>query len=172
MAVTPYTDRGAVRELLARDGEDPAPGAGTAASLSDDVFDAAINRASARVDSYLGAVYTVPFSAPPNTPVMVVEIVLALAAYDVDLTFREVRDYQSEMNPVYLRYKDAMDLLSQLQKGLAVLPDYEPPDPDPGALDPPGGNEVVAVYNTQLCLADAYPPQRHDIPNQYWNWVL
>lgn len=172
MAVTPYTDRTAVRELLARDGGGVSPGAGTAASLPDDTIDAAIDRASARVDSRLGAVYSVPFAAPPNTPVMVVEIVLALAAYDADLTFREVRDYQSELNPVYLRYKDAMDLLAQLQKGLATLPDYVPPDPDPGTLDPPGGTEVVAVYNPQACLADVYPPQVHGIPNQAWNWEL
>lgn len=168
---TPYTDRVAVRELLARDGGSVTPGQGTAASLSDDAIDATIVRASARVDSMLGAVYTVPFAAPPNTPVMVVEITLALAAYDADLTYREVRDYGSELNPVYLRYRDALDLLKQLQQGLATLPDYTPPNPDPGTIDPPGGESVVDVINPQLCVTDLYP-SRYQGWGGPWNWSL
>jgi phage gp36-like protein len=166
-----YTDRDAVRELLARDGGSVSPGQGTAASLPDETFDSAIVRASARVDSMLGAVYTVPFVAPPATPVMVVDITEAIAAYDVDRTFREVRDYQSELNPVYLRYKEAMALLGQLQKGLATLPDYVPPDPDPGSVDPPGGS-IGSVINPLVCVAEVYPNRPRGWMSDYYGWTL
>jgi len=168
---TPYTDRDAVRELLARDGGSITPGQGTAASLPDDTIDSAIARASARVDAMLGAVYSVPFAAPPGTPVMVVDVTEALAAYDADRTFREVRDYASELNPVYLRYKEAMELLGQLQKGTATLPDYVPPDPDPGSVDPPGGS-VVEVNNPVLCLGEVYPSRTRDWMGEYYGWTL
>jgi phage gp36-like protein len=165
---TPYTEREAVRELLARDGAS----AGTAASLPDNTIDDAIVAASNKIDSRLGAVYTVPFATPPSTPAMVVDICKALAAYDADLTFREVRDYESEMNPVYLRYKEAMDLLGQLQKGLATLPDYVPPDPDPGAVDPPGGGEVVGVVNPEVCPAELWPGRTRSWMDEYYGWTI
>jgi phage gp36-like protein len=143
--MAPYTTKDAVRELLARD----SASAGTAASLGDPTIDDAIDSAGALIDSKLGTVYSVPFSQDPP-PAMVVRIAKAVAAYEADLTFREVRDYASELNPVYLRYRDALTLLDQLQKGSATLPDYIPPDPDPGLPDPTGGN-VVGVFNPNLC---------------------
>jgi phage gp36-like protein len=138
---TPYTTKEAVRELLARD----SVSAGTAASLTDSTLLDVIASASALIDSKLGSVYTVPFIQVPP-PAMVVRIANAVAAYEADLIFREVRDYSSDLNPVYLRYRDALALLDQLQKGLATLPDYIPPVPDPGSPDPVGGS-VVGVFN-------------------------
>ena len=164
MAV-PYTTKEAVRELLSRE---TASQPGTAVSLPDATIDAAILAASNKIDSLLGAVYTVPFAAPPDTPAMVVDIAKALAAYDSDLTFREVRDYSSDLNPVYLRYKEAMDLLGQLQKGLATLPDYVPPDPDPGVPDNPHDpGSVVEVINP----CPAWPVSRWGHrPQTYDEW--
>lgn len=162
---TPYTDRAAVREMVARD----SVSSGTAASLPDATLDSAIGRASNRIDSMLGSVYTVPFPGSPDTPAMVVDIATALAAYDADLTFREVRDYQSELTPILLRYTEAMDLLKQLQKGLATLPDYVPPDPDPGAIDAPGG-DVIGVINPDLC--EVVRPRHPSWMDQYYGWTL
>lgn len=141
----PYTTKEAVQELLARD----SASAGTAASLPDATLIGAIESADALIDAKLGAAYSVPFTQDPP-PKIVVRIAKAVAAYEADLTFREVRDYASDLNPVYLRYRDAVDLLDQLQKGSATLPDYEPPDPDPSSPDPAGGN-VVGVINPDLC---------------------
>lgn len=144
----PYTTREAVRELVS---QDTSTFPGTAASLSDGRIDAAIISAQALIDGRLATMYRVPF-VDGSVPVLVVRITNALAAFDADQTFREVRDYSSELHPVYLRYKEAMALLDQLQKGTATLPDYVPPDPDPGS-DPSGG-DIVAVFNPDLCAVD------------------
>ena len=164
---TPYTTKEDVRGLLSRDTPTQP---GTAASLPDATVDTAILAASSKIDSRLGAVYTVPFAASPDTPELVVQIAKALAAYDLDLTFREVRDYSSELNPVYLRYKEATDLLTQLQKGLAVLPDYTPPDPDPGVPDNPNDwGSVVDVINPCLTWPDSRWSSRNRMSYDDWN---
>lgn len=168
MAV-PYTTREKVRELLSRGGGSDDPGnPSTAASLPNSTVDAEILAASRTIDSRLGSVYTVPFAAPPQTPAMVVEIAEALAAYRCDLIFREVRDYSSDLNPVYLRWKEADALLTQLQKGLAVLPDYTAPDPDPGTPDNPNDSgSIVGVENHAL----AWPVSRSRYPRDYYDWT-
>lgn len=140
----PYTDVARVRAQVSRD---PSATNGTAGSLDDGTILLEIDAARSLIDSRLGAVYAVPFNPVPR---VIQDIATALAAFNSDLTFREVRDYQSELNPVYLRYRNAMELLGQLQKGLATLPDYVPPDPDPGPGDAPGG-DVVGVINPNLC---------------------
>lgn len=156
MATPPYAELTKVREMLSRT-EDSRPG--TAGSLPDATIEAAILTASRKINARLGTLYITPFSAP--YPELIVEITEALAAFDADLTFREVRDYSSELNPVYLRYKEADALLTQLQKGTATLPDYVPPDPDPGIPDnPDDGGSVVGVYNIDLCAVDL-SPRRH-----------
>lgn len=165
---TPYTTKAEVRELLARD----SASAGTAASLPDATIDDAIESASALVDSKLGTVYSVPFSQVPP-PAMVVRITEAVAAYEADLTYREVRDYSSELNPVYLRYRDALALLTELQKGLSTLPDYVPPDPDPGIPDNPNDDgSIVGVINPDLCAVDLGGHRRHDWMDTYYGWTL
>jgi phage gp36-like protein len=151
----PYTTRDTVRDLVSRT---VATYPGTAASLSDEQIDTAIESAESLINAKLATGYRVPFP-DGSVPVLVVRICNALAAFDSDQTFREVRDYSSELHPVYLRYKEALALLDQLQKGTAVLPDYEPPEDDSGGPDPAGGN-IVAVFNPNLCLVDEALRQR------------
>lgn len=162
----PYTTRAKVREALTRapsppDGPDP----GTAASLSDTRIDTAIESAGTVIDSRLGAFYSVPFQ---NTPKLVGVIATALAAYDCDQTFREVRDYESELNPVYLRYREAQELLTQLQKGSATLPDYNPPDPS--QTDPAGGDIVEVLNPVEDCAV--FPSPRRGWMDEYYGWTL
>lgn len=162
----PYTTREKVRGALTRVPEPPdGPDAGTAASLSNERIDAAIESAGHLIDAKLAVFYAVPFE---TTPALVTVIATALAAYDCDQTFREVRDYASELNPVYLRYREAQELLTQLQTGKAVLPDYEPPDPDPGPTDPAGG-DIVDVINPNLCEFQRPQPSWMDT---YYGWTL
>lgn len=161
--MSPYTTRDVVRAALART-EDSYPG--TAASLSDDEIDAAIIRAGGLIDSRLGIQYVVPFTQVP-LPVIVVRIAVALAAFDADQTFREVRDYSSDLNPVYLRYTEAMKLLDQLAKGTATLPDYEPPDDGSTPTDPPGGN-IIDVINPDLCAI--WPKSGRADPSSPEHW--
>lgn len=150
-----YVDREVVREVVARAS---ATRPGTAASLSDPQLDAAIERAESKINSRLGRIYSTPFNPVPG---LVGDMALAIAAYDLDLTFREVRDYSSDLNPILLRYNDAMKDLEALQNGKATLPDYVPPDPDEPPVDNPrDGGSVVGVYNLDigLCLP---PTHRH-----------
>src|SRR5688500_4571406 len=129
--IPPYTDVARVRALLARH-VDSRPG--TAGSIEESELELAIRAARTTIDAKLGVAYSVPFNP---IPALIRDIATALAAWDADLTFREVRDYSSELNPVLLRYKWATDMLADLASGKAVLPDYEPPDPDPGPGDNP-----------------------------------
>jgi phage gp36-like protein len=151
-----YTTVDAVRDILSR-AESSYPA--TAASLTDEQIGTAIESAQSLIDARLAVAYRVPFADP--APKLVVRIATGLAAFDADQTYREVRDYASELNPVYLRYKEAMLLLDQLQKGSAALPDYDPPEDDDGGPDPANGN-IVAVYNPDLCAADAAYRSRCD----------
>lgn len=156
MATPLYASVEAVKEMVSRDA-DSRPG--TAGSLSDDQIEEAILSAGRKINSRLGTLYTVPFSAHPGCPELVTEICEAMAVFDLDLTFREVRDYNSELNPIYLRNKEAWDLLTQLQKGTATLPDYVPPDPDPGIPDNPNdGGSIVGTFQPAIeCLPASRP---------------
>jgi hypothetical protein len=162
----PYTDRARVLAMVSRDA---GPNAGTAGSISDPTIENAIGSAATLIDSRLGVQYSVPFNPVPK---LVTDIATALAAYDCDLTFREVRDYQSDLNPILLRQKWATEMLDQLQKGTATLPDYQAPDPDPGPTDGPGG-DIVAVFNPDLCAPDLVCGSRRPTwADQYYGWTL
>lgn len=163
VATPPYTDPARVRALVSRNA-DANPG--TAGSVQAATIELAIDSARSIIDSKLSTLYVVPFNPVPR---LVQDIATAFAAFDADMTFREIRDYSSELNPVYLRYKQMSALLDQLQAGKATLPDYEPPDPDPGPDDPPGG-DVVAVFNPDLCAIDQSWQGRHctDWTQQYY----
>lgn len=127
-------------ELKATVDRDVADTRDTAGSLSNGALDEAIEEAEAEIDSRLGTLYTVPFTAP--IPTLINKICLAIAAYSADLTFREVRDYQSDLNPILLRYRRAQELLKLLATGEMDLPPGTPaPDSDGG----PGS--VVVVYD-------------------------
>jgi phage gp36-like protein len=120
MSVALYTTPKAVQEVLTRNEADPVDVEGNAASTDEqDVIEKNIVRAGSEIDSKLGSKYTVPFSPVPP---LIEMITVAIAAYYSDLTYRESRDYATNLNPVYLRYQDAEALLLQLQQGTAVIP--------------------------------------------------
>lgn len=132
-----YTTPDEVRLVLTRDLTQVA---GNAASLSDDTILAEIASAQQRVDGKLALRYKVPFTDP--APTLIRDITRDVAAFLTDLTFREVRDYGSELNPVYLRYKDALALLDSIAKGETIVPgDPVPPESEEGSMT------VVDVYD-------------------------
>lgn len=154
-----------VADVKAMVSRDATSRPGTAGSLSDLQIEEAIRSAGKKIDARLGALYVVPFAVP--YPGLVVEICEAMAAFDLDLTFREVRDYSSELNPIYLRNKEAQELLTQLQKGTATLPDYVTPIPDPGIPDNPNdGGSIVGVINPDLLAVDLGRSRRW---HNYWD---
>lgn len=139
MAPVPYTTPEKVRTLVSRQ-TDSRPGTG--ASISESQLVEAISAAQQKIDSVLGPVYATPFDPVPP---LVTDIATALAALEADMTFREVRDYGSELNPVVLRAKRYEDLLQQLRKGEATLPGYEPPEDEP--TPPTDSGSIVDVFN-------------------------
>jgi phage gp36-like protein len=139
--VPSYTDADAVRIILARDLNQID---GTAASLTDEAIADAIAEAQARVDTRLSGQYDVPFTEP--FPAMVMVITRDIAAWLAHLTFREVRDLTSELDPVHLRYKAAEALLIDLQNGKTTLPDA--PGSDPGE----SGKASIVINETSSDL--------------------
>lgn len=141
--MAPYTTRDLVRIALDRTGG-PTWNAGTAASLPNATIDDAIAEATSRVDTRLAGRYEVPFD--PTVPVEVGFITRDIAMWLAYLTFREVRDLDTELDPVHLRYKAAEALLIDLQNGKAELPDA--PDADPGE----DGTAVIVINETSSDL--------------------
>lgn len=161
----PYTTKEEVREVLSRT---VMSRPGTAGSLVDQTIDDAIAEAQSEIDSRLGISYTVPFD-DAHVPAVIHTAATAIAAYRADLTFREVRDYSSELNPVYLRFRDAIDLLDRIAAGKATLPDYVPPDPDPGPDDAPGGSVGEPINPCLDTLTGRVPAGWMDV---YYGWTL
>lgn len=113
MYATPTT----VRAVLARDTTAPT---GTAAELSDTVINTAITQAQAQVDGRLANRYTTPFVDP--APQLVQDITRDIAAYLSDLTYRQGKDYETQLDPVVMRYQQAQTLLEQIATGHIDLP--------------------------------------------------
>lgn len=120
-----YTTVQEVKDILAKDADNVSR---TAASLSDAKIEEQIKGAVEEVNSRLGVRYSVPFADP--IPAVVEYITRDFAAYYSDMVFRQSKDFSSELDPVYLRYKRAMKLLEDLASGAAVI---VPPDGGSGS---------------------------------------
>lgn len=131
----PYCTVEQVRQAVARDLADDD---GTGSSLTNDVISRYIDEADREIDSKLVSLYQTPFNPVPP---LISTISVAIAAYLGDLTYREVRDYQSDLNPILLRYKRAQELLKALANGSADLPGAEP------STDPSGEGQIVAAIS-------------------------
>lgn len=128
-----------VVDVLTRDAAEVT---GNAGSIDGEAVRKAITDAQAEIDARLATKYTVPFSP---VPALVASIAQDIAAYLADLVYRENRDYQTELSPIYLRYQRAQAMLGRLQTGEAIIPP-EGGDPE----NPPetgSGLRVAAVYS-------------------------
>lgn len=138
-APTPlYCTRDEVVDVLTRDAADVD---GNAASDDPDAVDKAIIDAQNEIDAKLAARYTVPFAPVPP---LINSITQDIAAYLADLVFRENRDYQTDLSPVYLRYQRAIALLGGLATGEFTIPPVDPENPET-----PGVGIRVAGYITR-----------------------
>lgn len=140
----PYTTKERVRLVLARN-QDQAEGTG--AMLSDEQIDDNIAEADREIDGKLSSVFATPFNP---VPALIANLSRDIAAYLSDLAFREIRDYQSSLNPVVLRYQRAQDMLKALMNGSMDLP---------GVITSPdmsGSGQIVAAFSegTALCSSD------------------
>ncbi|MGW1676030.1 phage protein Gp36 family protein [Saccharopolyspora sp. NPDC002376] len=115
--VAAYATPDNVRAVLARK---PGEWAGTAAELSDEALTNQIKSAQAQVDGRLSVRYRVPFDPVPG---LVADITRDIAAYLADLTYRQGLDYESDRDPVVLRYQQAIAMLERIATGQVDLPD-------------------------------------------------
>lgn len=163
--MAPYAKREDVQETLQ---VLPSSDTGNASLVSVERIDMELEGATAEIDARLSTQYVVPFDPVPELIRWICE---ALAAHRADLTFRETRDLQSDMNPVYMRYLQAMQHLDRLASGEMVIPPPGNPDPDPGY-----GTRVVSTH-TRDALVDIrdfdIDPVRHS--PDYWTpegWAI
>lgn len=119
-----YVDVPRVQDVLSRDAADTD---GNAASDDEDAIAQAIVDAQNEIDAKLGAKYTVPFAPVPP---LIASICQDIAAFLADLVFRENRDYQTDLSPIYLRYQRAQAMLGGLQTGELVIPPVDPENPE------------------------------------------
>jgi phage gp36-like protein len=158
-----YTNAEKVRNLLARNADQISR---TAASMGDDQIEAAIVQGTDFVNGKLASRYKVPFD--PDVPSLVGTLTEALAAYYADLTFRQGVDYDSELDPVYLRAKLAFKTLDDLHAGRMDIPGI-PTDDGGGVVV--GGATVVNQYAGQLFYPDdfdLYPSNQLRDPRIGW----
>lgn len=130
-----YVDRELVRAILR--GTDNVA-LSSAASLSDDQMDAEISRAEVEIDTALSPVYATPFEPVPTA----IELIARdISAFFADLTFRKGNAYDSQFDPVLMRYQAARRILDGLASGKYSL-DALPSDRF--------GAEVINPYDGDL----------------------
>lgn len=135
-----YCELDDIRDVLTRDAAVSADLQNNGSTLDEENLAAARSDAMSEIDSRLALRYGVPFSP---VPALVKSLCIAIAAWLADLNFRESRDMESELNPVYQRYQRAEAILGQLSTGEAIIP---PDGSEP--VDPAGaGVRVAAVFS-------------------------
>lgn len=161
-----YCDLDDIRDVLTRDAAASAEDQNNGSTLDEENLAAARSDAQDEIDARLALRYTVPFSPVPD---LIKRITIAIAAYLADLNFRENRDMQTELNPIYQRWQRAVALLGQLSTGEAIIPpegtDPENP-PDTGA-----GIRVASSYSRPglVCASDFDLGQQ--APSSPWFWT-
>jgi phage gp36-like protein len=139
-----YADPSDVRLALSPGGDEADTG--SAASLSDEDLNAALDDAMEEIDGKIRGRYSLPFT---DVPPIVARVATDLAAFFATLTYRRGDPIQPG-DPVLLRYNAAEALLTQIQKGMIDLDDT--------AVLAQGGQPVVAnVLTGNLFDTDDFP---------------
>lgn len=162
MATPTYCTRDEVVDVLTRDAADTS---GNAGSDDPDAVDKAIVDAQNEIDAKLALKYTVPFSPVPG---LINAITQDIAAYLSDLVFRENRDYQTNLSPIYLRYQRAEDLLGKLSTGEAIIP---PDGSNPENPPDTGSGLRVAAAVTRLGLVEPSDFDFRQPMHNPWYWT-
>jgi phage gp36-like protein len=129
---TLYASVGDLRNVMA--GTDS--GTGTADQLTDAQLTLALYAASNRVSIYAGNIYD---SSTPeaNPPAILHDLTLDLAAFWAAKTYLKFKEITPQ-SPIYLAYRDAVQILQDVRKGVVLLD----PAPAPGI-----GQETGQVIN-------------------------
>lgn len=133
-----YSTPQAVRAVLSRDAN--TDDYDTPASWADDQITDCIERADARIDNYLRALYHVPVAAPDG---FLRDCSSVIAAYFLILTQSQGRDLTNN-DPIRLRFDNVMAELTAASKSAITLP-YPVED-----TDQPGEGVVYNHYEGEL----------------------
>jgi phage gp36-like protein len=114
-----YSDPDTVRTILAPDG---STGLGSAAAMSDEALQQAIDEVTSEIDGTLAVRYPVPFGEDDGNPVpaLVATIARDSAAYLATLTYRQGNPLPVG-HPILLRYQRSSLMLSNIAKGIISL---------------------------------------------------
>lgn len=146
-----YAEPGDVRLVLTRD---PDRTQGTAASMLDENFEAAIADAQAEIDAVLRSRYAVPFDP---APALVHTITVAIAAWVATLSYYQEKQIPED-SAVVRRCDWARGLLMSLRSGEIDLGDDDGPGPDPGPSPGGGGGFGSPVNSVPEGLLTGCPP--------------
>jgi phage gp36-like protein len=111
-------------------------GTGTAAQLTDAQLELALYAASNRISVYAGNSYD-SSSPAANPPAILHDLALDLARFWAAVTYLKWKAIEAT-SPIYIAYKDAMSILSDVRAGKVLL--------DP-ATAPGIGSEVGVIIN-------------------------
>ena len=111
-------------------------GTGTAAQLTDAQLELALYAASNRISVYAGNSYD-SSSTAANPPAILHDLALDLARFWAAVTYLKWKAIEAT-SPIYIAYKDAMSILSDVRAGKVLL--------DP-ATAPGIGSEVGIIIN-------------------------
>jgi phage gp36-like protein len=112
-----------VRNALVQDGQ--TTGTNTAADMDDDTITDAIKEASTVVDTYVGG----PYGPGDSVPDMVIYWTRDIASFLATCTWRKSKDFAA-MDPVLLRYQQAIGRLAGIFTGTTAMPSSQMPTAD------------------------------------------
>lgn len=135
-----YVDLPALKAALA---SSATVGARTAANLSDEALQQALDDAHAEVLGKLSTRYTMPADAS-TAPDMLKSLIVSVAAYVATLEWLQGKDL-SDRDPVVLRYQRAETMLSQILAGTLALEGLDRSAAGVSAYDAEGYNPAEGV---------------------------
>jgi phage gp36-like protein len=168
----PYAEPSDVRDVLA---PDPARPAGTAAELPDETLQRRIATAANAVDAVLAARgHTTPLTTAPP---LVKDVVVAVAAFLADLTYRKGKAHASRMDPVVARYDWAQGLLKAWADGTQAIPG-EPDLPAAAGdvavgepINPPCVDLTGPLVGSTARPLDEYDPDYYRVGQALGGWA-
>lgn len=117
-----YVSVAAFRERLeSGGGPNPSEDQSIPTHWDNDQLAVFLRDAESEVETRVRSRYAVPLPADPPEPV-VVNLVVAIAAYHAMLAMRRNADFESDQDPYLLRYRWATDLLDRIARGEAQIP--------------------------------------------------
>lgn len=134
-----------VRNALTADGQ--TSGTNTAADMDDPTLEDSVAEASSIVDTYVGG----PYAPSDSVPAMVTYWTRDIAAFLATCVWRRSKDFEA-LDPVYLRYSQAIERLAGIFTGTTAMPSAQMPTADvfTGDVENPFYGPLFDVWDFDL----------------------